>query len=174
MLQERLQSLSAKQVLDGDDAFTLLQLLQDHTTPILSLRTVTSSPAAPSGRQPTSSSGKTKTSRLAIERRSTRVGTSGDGSKGVGKKSIQGREGGGIKTPEFGEEGDCRSNSLGVSSKRSLFGAPLEPLAGQTLTAAHSAAVLNFNSLEEFPPMQSAATITARCAHDSVHVLGFD
>ena len=173
MLQERLQSLSAKQALEGDDAFTLLQLLQDHTTSILSLRTVTSSPAPSSSRQPTSSSGKTKTSRLAIERRSTRVGTSGDVSKGVGNRSVQKRGGGGVKTPEFGEEEGCRSNSVGVSSKRSLFGAPLKPLAGQTLTAADSAAVLNFNSLEEFPPMQSAATITARYTHDVQCVYGW-
>ena len=99
------------------------------------------------------------------------MGTSGDGAKGVDNRSVQGRGGGGdggMKTPEFGKEEGCKSNSLGVSSKRALFGAPLEPLTGQTLTAADSATVLNFNSLEDFPPMQSAATITARYAHDSV------
>ena len=92
------------------------------------------------------------------------MGKSGDGSKGSGNRSVKGRggEGEGIRTPELVEEESCRSTSLGVSSNRALFGPPQEHINGQALTAADTAAVLNFSSLEEFPPMQSAATITAR------------
>ena len=45
MLEEKLQNLSAKKSLDNNDAFTLLQLIQEHTMPILSLRSIGSSPA---------------------------------------------------------------------------------------------------------------------------------
>lgn len=164
MLEEKLQDLSTKQRLDGDDAFTLLQLLQDHTAPILSLRSVGSSPAS---RQPTSRLA--KTNGLALERRSTCVERSGDGLKGGNRRVVGQRGGKGMNTPELGRVGGeqgGRNSSLGVSSKRTLFGPSLEshsePRLGSAAAVCARSSSLNFNSLEEFPPMQPAATITTR------------
>lgn len=52
MVEEQIRQLAAKHSLDGGDAFALLQLLQEQTTPILSLRSTGSSNASSSDHLP--------------------------------------------------------------------------------------------------------------------------
>lgn len=154
MLEEKLVALSSKESLDGDDAFDILKLLQDHTTPILSLRGVGSSPAATSGRHHASKL--MKMCGLATGRKSTGVESSRDGSV---NREGEGRRSEGKSTPEL------ENSSLGVPSRRTLFGPRVESHSEPRSSSDGSLGAktpLNFNSLEEFPPMQSAAAIQTR------------
>lgn len=158
MLEEKLRTLSSKQNLDGDDAFHILKLLQDHTTPILSLRSVGSSHAASSSRHQASKL--MKTSGLTAGRKSTGVEGSGDGLKSFNREGEGLRSGEGKIPPELE-----RNSSLSVPSRRTLFGPRIESdseprSSSDGVLCANSAP--NFKSLEEFPPMQSAAAIQTR------------
>ena len=93
MVEEQLRKLSAKRSLDGGDAFALIQLLQEQTTPILSLRSAGSSNAPSSDRRPAANA--VDEDRGRIEGRRAR------------------------EPPETGKGGAA---SRGVSPKRALFG----------------------------------------------------
>lgn len=158
MLEEKLITLSSKESLDGDDAFSILKLLQDHTTPILSLRSVGSSPAASSGRHHTSKPTKTS-GLLATGRKSAGVERSRDGMESGSREGERRRSGEGKSTPEL------QNSSLGVPSRRTLFGPGVESRSEPRSSSdgvLGAKTALNFNSLEEFPPMQSAAAIKTR------------
>ncbi|CAI8010262.1 Codanin-1, partial [Geodia barretti] len=93
MVEEQLRKLSAKRSLDGGDAFALIQLLQEQTTPILLLRSAGSSNAPSSDRRPAANA--VDEDRGRIEGRRAR------------------------EPPETGKGGAA---SRGVSPKRALFG----------------------------------------------------
>lgn len=157
MLEEKLVALSSKESLDGDDAFDILKLLQDHTTPILSLRGVGSSPAATSGRH--HGSKLMKTCGLATGRKSTGVESNRD------EKGSVNREGEGRRSGEGKSTAELENGSLSVPSRRTLFGPRVESHCEPRSSSdgvLGAKAVLNFNSLEEFPTMQSAAAIQTR------------
>lgn len=139
MLEERLLIFSEKHSLDSGDAIALLQLLQEQTAPILSLR-------SPGKVATTSDESSTKihpgsyTAGRAARRRPAR-----DGRRSTGAQLNSPRKdiGGG------GERGGGRS---GVSPKRALF------------DSDSGVGSLNVNSLVEFPPMAvSAATRSSDC-----------
>ena len=93
MVEEQIRQLAAKHSLDGGDAFALLQLLQEQTTPILSLRSAGSSNATSSDHLP-----------AVITDEGNRV------------SRIEGRRGKGRP-----ESGRGRNVCRGVSPKKTLF-----------------------------------------------------
>ena len=92
MVEEQLLRLSAKNTLDGGDALALMQLLQEQTTPILSLRSSGSSIATSSERH--------------------RAGNPSGYDKGAKMERRRARE----------PVGRGRNPSRGASPKRALFG----------------------------------------------------
>ena len=172
MLEEDVQKLAAKQRLDGDDAFTLLQFLQDHTTPILSLRSVGSSPVAstrhPASRLAGKNNGASESISACMEGRGEMDKVAARDTAGRGRG-----EGANGRVPESGVERATPEGAgpLAVpSSKRTLFGgSPLEfhphtQRRSPSAATGASALPLDVNNLEEFPPMQAAATVPVRHA----------
>lgn len=150
MLAEKLQKLSSKQSLDGSDAFAVLQLLQDHTTPILSRRYVGSSPAV-------SSKPSAKTS--SHEGRPRYVGSFED--------SERRRDAEGITARGLERKLDECDTSRRVPLKRALFDDRVSPggraigtAVGSTVNGTRS--IPNVDSLQDFPPMQPATTTATR------------
>ena len=159
MLAEELQKLSSKQSLDGSDAFAVLQMLQDHTTPILSRRCVGSSPAVHSRlsssskpAKPSSHEGRTRSFEEGEKRRDGEGGTA----RGLGRGLVE-----------------CNTSRDG-SLKRALFDERVSPGARAVGTADGSgvsarASIPNVDSLQDFPPIQPATTTATR--YTTFHIM---
>ena len=154
MLEETLQKLSAKQSLDGDDAVTLLQLLQDYTAPIFSMRSVGSSPATSCGRHPTSRPTKKKTGGRGSSYVENRVSIGGGVERRACGKVLNAPE---LNTPHA------------LSPKRASFEtSAVEPsISAGDGAAYYKPSAPDVNSLQDFPPMQQAAAISTRYVYTS-------
>lgn len=150
-MEEEIRRLSAKERLDGDDASSLLQLLQDQATPVLSSRNLGSSPVA--------------STRQSIPRRKREQ----QRAKPLHPVERGGRKSGGRERLSINQAAEEASRSRrkhrGANHSESRRGRPVSPSELQSVSEeSESVAVLDVNSLEDFPPMEKAVLESSRYA----------
>lgn len=151
-MEEEIRRLSAKERLDSDDASSLLQLLQDQATSVISLRSLGSSPVA-STRQTVSGRAREQQPGAIASHSTERSGR-----KSVGRERVS-------ITQAAEEVPRSRRKHWGANHSEPRRGRPGSPTELQRVSEeSERVAVLNVNSLEDFPPMEKAMLETSRYA----------